>query len=117
MEVGINPEEQGFWLGKVKKRAVNADGAPIGTANNNVLLDSWAREVEFSDGQTEILTANVIAENLLAEVDPENNGFCSWKTLRIIGRHLMPFPGAEGHLRLPEGSKEGKEPLRDGNSL
>ena len=38
-------------------------------------LDNRACEVEFSDGQTEVLTATIIAENLLAEVDDEVNGF------------------------------------------
>ena len=71
----MNLEEQGFRHGGVKKRAVDADGTPIGTANDDVLLDNQAHEVELSDGQTETLTANVVAENLLAEVDPEGDGF------------------------------------------
>ena len=75
VEVGFNLKEHGFRQGEVEKRAVNADGTPTGTANNSVLLDSWACEVEFSDGQTKILTANIVAENSLAEVDPEGNGF------------------------------------------
>ena len=75
IEAGVDLEEHGFRQGKVKKRAVDADGAPTGTANDNVSLDGWAREVEFSDGWTEISTANIIAENLLAEVDAEGNGF------------------------------------------
>ena len=39
--------------------------------NNNPLLDTRAYEVEFSDGTTEALTTNIIACNLLAQVDEE----------------------------------------------
>ena len=40
VEVGVDLEEQGFQHGKVKKRAVNPDGTPIGNANDNVSLNS-----------------------------------------------------------------------------
>ena len=75
MEVGVDIEEQSSRQGKVKKRAIDADGTPIGTANDNVSLDGQACEVEFSDGQVEISTANIVAENLLAEVDAKGDGF------------------------------------------
>ena len=40
-----------------------------------MLLHSRACKVEFSDGQTEVSTADIVAENLLAKVDHEGNGF------------------------------------------
>ena len=57
-ENGINLGEHGFQQGEVKKRGINADGKPIGTANDDLSLDSRAHKVEFSDGQTEVPTAN-----------------------------------------------------------
>ena len=74
MELGI-VEEHGFHQGRVKKRAVDAEGKPIGIPNDNVLLDGCAHEIEFADGQTEILAANVVAGNLLAGMDAEGNRF------------------------------------------
>ena len=42
------------------------DGNPIGIANDNPILDSRIYVVEWSDGRTEDLMANIIAENLFA---------------------------------------------------
>lgn len=55
----------------VKRRAIDVDGRPIGVAHSNPLMDSRRYEVEYDDGTTEIMAANVIAENLLAQVDEE----------------------------------------------
>lgn len=55
----------------VKRRALDVDGRPIGSKHNNPLLDSRVFEVEYDDGTIEALSANVIAENILAQVDDE----------------------------------------------
>ena len=58
---------------RVKRRAVDVDGIPMGTPNENPILDQRQYEVEFNDGRIEIMTANIIAENLLAQVDEEGH--------------------------------------------
>ena len=55
----------------VKRRNLDDDGNPIGTESTNPLVDTRAYEIEFIDGATETLTANIIADNLLAQVDEE----------------------------------------------
>ena len=55
----------------VRKRVRDEDGSPVGTAHANPLLDSRKYEVEYVDGHVEELTANLIAENLIAQVDDE----------------------------------------------
>ena len=45
----------------------------MGVANNNPILDTRQYEVEFLDGQVEILTANLIAENIIAQADNEGH--------------------------------------------
>ena len=74
MEIGLprGPDDS-LHSATVKRRAVDDEGKPIGVANNNPLLDSRQYEVEYLDGTTETLTANVIAENLLAQVDEEGH--------------------------------------------
>ena len=57
----------------VKKRAVDIDDVPIGKANVNPILDTRKYEVEFEDGTIEILSANVLAENILSQVDEEGH--------------------------------------------
>lgn len=70
MEVGLprGPDGQ-LQKAVVKKRIVDENGRPVGIANNNQLLDTRQYEVEYEDGGTEILAANYLAENLLAQVD------------------------------------------------
>ena len=74
MELGIQRGED-LQHANVKRRGVGEDGTPLGVANNNPLLDSLKYEVEFIDGQIEVLTANLIAENLLAQVDDEGHRY------------------------------------------
>ena len=58
---------------KVVKRLRDKNGLPIGTANDNPILDSRIYEVEFPDGYRTSLAANAIAENLFAQVDDAGN--------------------------------------------
>ena len=49
------------------------NGLPIGTANDNPILDSRVFEVEFPDGHKAAMAANIIAENLFSQIDSEGN--------------------------------------------
>ena len=73
MELGIRRDEGTIDNAVVKRRAVDEHRKPIDVASktNNPLTDTRAYEVEFIDGRIEVLTANVIAENLLAQVDDD----------------------------------------------
>ena len=78
MELGLNRgKEEGLQFARVKIREVDEDGKPIGIPSNNPILDSRQYEIEYADGNTAVLTANIIAENLMAQVDDHGN------------RHLM----------------------------
>ena len=67
---GDNPNPQ---YAKVMKRLRDTDGIPIGTANENPILDSCMYEVEYQDGCKASLAANYIAKNLLSQVVQEGN--------------------------------------------
>ena len=70
MELGIrHNNDEGIHHARVNRRALENDGNPMGTPSNNTLLDHQQYEVEFIDGRIEILTANILAKNLLAQVD------------------------------------------------
>ena len=73
MELALNRDDDGPAMAKIKKRMRDADGIPIGTANDNPLLDSRLYEVEHMDGLISHITANTIAENLFSQVDDEGN--------------------------------------------
>ena len=74
MEIGLpRGQDDELLHAKVKRRAVDEDGKPVGKASNNPLTDTRQYEVEFDDGSIEILSANIIAENILAQVDEEGH--------------------------------------------
>jgi len=57
------------------KRARGIDGEPIGCAHTNPYFDTREYEVQFTDGTVEKYTANVIADNMYAQIDDEGNTF------------------------------------------
>ena len=57
----------------VKRRKLDDDGNPIGTESTNPLVDTRAYEIEFIDGTTEIITSNIIVDNLHERVDEEGH--------------------------------------------
>ena len=72
MEVGLPRGPDGSLIrAKVKKHALDEAGNPIGKYHNNPLLDSRLYHVEFANGGVEAVTANVIAENILSQVNEE----------------------------------------------
>ena len=72
MEVGLPRGPDGSLIrAKVKKCALDETGNPIGKYHDNPLLDSQLYDVEFANGGVEAVTANVIAENILSQVNEE----------------------------------------------
>jgi len=72
MEIGL-PRGPGGDIQRtvVKRRAIGEDGKPLGVASSIPLTDTRLYEVEFLDGDKEVLSANVITENLLSQIDHE----------------------------------------------
>ena len=69
MELGIRRDDEGPHNARMKRRAVDEDGKPIGRPSNNPLLDNRKYEVEYINGTTEVFAANIIAESLLSQAD------------------------------------------------
>jgi hypothetical protein len=61
--------------GRVIKRAKGTTGQPIGRGHANPLFDTKEYVVEFTDGSLENYFANVIAENMYAQVDDEGRQY------------------------------------------
>jgi hypothetical protein len=80
------PQGESEQMAKVLRRAVDDDGKMIGTFNNNPILNTIVYEVEFPDGTVREYAANVIAENILQQVDPN-------------GRHSHVLDGIVGHKK------------------
>jgi hypothetical protein len=75
MEIALprGSDEQDVQFAKVTKRLRDKDGKPIGTANDNPLLDTREYAVEFLDGHTESFSANIIAQHMYSQVDDEGH--------------------------------------------
>ena len=61
-------------MGKVRKR-VRYDGTSTGEGNFNAMRGKYLYEVEYTDGTTEQLAANITAENMMSQVDSEGHHY------------------------------------------
>ena len=61
--------------GCVAKRIRDDSGNPVGRAHDNPILDTREYTVEFDDGDVSELTANLIAESMYAQCDPDGNQY------------------------------------------
>ena len=81
MELALPRDGEGPDYARVTKRLRDKDGLPIGTANDNPILDTRIYEVEYLDGHKASLAANAIAENLFAQIDDEGNRFVTFDSI------------------------------------
>ena len=63
--------EEGQVSGKVTKRVLGPDGKVAGKYDDNPYLNSIIYEVELADGRIKEYGANIIAENMLTQVDSD----------------------------------------------
>ena len=69
------PDRKGEKLmGEVRKRGIYYDTSKV-EGNYNAIHDKYLYEVEYTDGTTEQLAANIIAENMLSQVDSEGHHY------------------------------------------
>ena len=71
---------------KVIGRSKDTDGFNIGEYNSNPLLDTRVYDVMFPDGAVDQYAANVIADNLLSQVDEEGHPYMQFE--KIIGHRV-----------------------------
>ncbi len=61
--------------GRVTAHKCDRDGNPVWHANDNPILDTRSYIVNFDDGDRTELTANMIAESLYSQCDPDGNQY------------------------------------------
>jgi hypothetical protein len=67
------PVQGTMKTGFVRERALGSDGKPIG--NKHPLLDTSKYVVQFPDGMEQIYSANLLADNMIAQCDEEGNQY------------------------------------------
>ena len=60
-----------FVTGKVKRHALGPDGRTMCSWSDNPIMNSMIYEVEFPDGQVKEYGTNIIAKNILLQVDSD----------------------------------------------
>ena len=71
MEIMLPHEKNNTKMGKVIRRCTDEHNQPLGKKHNIPIYDTRLYDVEFSDGSIHQYSANVLAENMLAQVDEE----------------------------------------------
>ena len=95
MDVGSGNERKG----RVTKRSRVHGGKPIGVAHNNPLFDNREYDVEFTYGSIEKYAANIIAENMFAQVDDEGREHLITKDIVDHKKDHTAIPISEGKSR------------------
>eukprot|EP00957_Ditylum_brightwellii_P092651 7054899-Ditylum_brightwellii.AAC.1 len=70
VEVKLHHQDH-ITTGKVKRRALGPDGRTADSYHDNPMLNSTVYKVEVPDREIKEYVANVIAENMLMQVDYE----------------------------------------------
>jgi hypothetical protein len=100
---------------RVLKRKKDNDGNPIGIANDNPIFDSRVYIVEWSDRRTEELMANIIVENLFAQVNDEGHQYVLLDDIidhRSTGDYIS---GDNGFIHLENGMKRRHHTTKGGS--
>ena len=69
------PEGDGYQRAVVRKRKRDEEGRPMGQGNNNPILDTRMYEIEYPDGTLKEIQGNIIAQNILSQVDSEGHSY------------------------------------------
>ena len=109
MELALPRDGDGPQLACVTKRLRDANGIPIGTANDNPILDTRLFEVEYLDGYKASLSANTIAKNLFAQIDDDGNRFVLMDTIEDHGTNGKQLSLEESYITSKNGGRQRRE--------
>ena len=107
-DLGTNNERRG----RVVKRLRGLDGEPIGRSHPNPLFDTREYEIEFTDGSKEKYQANVIAENMFAQVDDEGHQYLLLQEITDHRKDNSAVPISDGFVRSANGMQKPKVTTR-----
>ncbi len=75
------PKDSVMVKGRVTTRKRDRDGNPVGRANDNPIRNARSFIIDFDDGEQTELTANMIAESLYLQCDPNGNQYILLKKI------------------------------------
>jgi hypothetical protein len=104
MDIGTNNERRG----RVIKRARGLDGEPIGRPHANPLFDTREYEIEFTNGMVKKYAANIIVENMNAQVDDKGHQFLLLDEIVDHKKDGSAIPISEGMIQNASGTEKPK---------
>ena len=97
-------------MGKVIGRTIGDNGKMMGSYDPNPILNSIVYDVEFPDGQVKEYAANILAENMLAQVD--QNGHSTLMMKEIVDYRkdsATAVPMSDRYLVTPSGQRRSRK--------
>lgn len=94
--------------GIVKRRHQDAERNLYGKQNANPILDTRKYEVQMPDGSVETYGANIIAENIMSQVDDEGNMFVLLDEILDHKRESTALTEADAYFTTKTGRKRMK---------
>jgi hypothetical protein len=89
-----------FQVGKVKRRSIDDNGKTIWTYSDNPIMNFIVYEVEFPDDELKAYAANILAENMLSQVDHEGHNIMLMRDIIVYKRdEAMAVPMEDNTLR------------------
>ena len=108
MEVAFLQDYDDPEFAQVTKWLRDANSIPIGTINDNPILDTCIYKVEYLDGHKSLFVANTIAENIFAQIDDKGRHFVLLDSImdhRSDGTQVLE---EDGYVELPNGGPSWK---------
>ena len=109
MEVALPRDTEGPDFACVTKCIKDANGLPIGTANENPILDTRVYEVEYVDGKKSSLTANAITQSMFAQVYDEGNRHILFDEITNHRRTALALKQANAFIVTSSGNRRRQE--------
>ena len=108
----LMPSGDGHMKAVVKRRTHNDDGKPVGLKNSNPILDTREYHLEYEDGSTQVYAANLVAENIYAQVDDEGNMFSLMESIIDHKSDGSALKGEDGFYLTKTGNRRKKPTTR-----
>ena len=99
------PQRDAYMPAKVVQRTVKDDGSTMGTYNANPLYNTVTYDVEFPDGEIKEYAANIIAENMLRQLDPDEKGTLQLHNITNHMKTESAVPKDKGYMKNWRGKK------------
>ena len=102
MELGVirSPDSETQQV-YVKRRVVDDEGRPVGVPHDNPIIDLRQYEVEFLDSETKFMTANLIAENIIFQIDDYGHMHVMLDEIRVLPDAI---PSDKGTYTIKQGT-------------